>query len=279
MATAVKPVGKGRYAVELDPGWRIGTKPNGGYLLAVLARAAVEAVGVARPTDHAHSAGPDGPPEADHPHPAAVSAHFLTAPDPGPAVVAVEVLRRGRSAAQARATLLAGGVRCVEALVTCGRLARAGTPYWSGVLPPDMPPEEACFPVPPADPRFPVPMFDEVALRIDPASAGFAIGRPAGLAELRGWVRVSPDPPEEYALLVAADCLPPATFDLGLTGSWVPTLELTAYLRALPAPGPLQVRQRARLVADGRVDEECDVWDSTGALVASAHQLAAIRLP
>ena len=59
----------------------------------------------------------------------------------------------------------------------------------------------------------------------------------------------------------------------------MPTLELTAYLRALPAPGPLRVRQRARLVAADRVDEECDVWDSTGALVAAASQLAAVRLP
>lgn len=261
-ATAVEPAGDGRYAVHLDPGWRIGTKPNGGYLLAVLARAAVAAAG-----------------SAELPHPAAVSAHFLAAPDPGPAEVEVVVLRRGRSAAQARATLVAGGVRCVEALVTCGLLPAAAPPYWTSVRPPELPPEEACFPVPDADPRFPVPMFSEVGLRMDPASAGFAIGRPAGVGELRGWARISPADPDPYAVLVALDCLPPATFDLGLTGSWVPTLELTAYLRALPAPGPLQVRQRARLVTDARVDEECDVWDSTGTQVGSAHQLAAIRLP
>ena len=48
---------------------------------------------------------------------------------------------------------------------------------------------------------------------------------------------------------------------------------------AVTAPGPLQVRQWARLVGADRVDEECDVWDSTGALVASAFQLAAVRLP
>jgi hypothetical protein len=47
----------------------------------------------------------------------------------------------------------------------------------------------------------------------------------------------------------------------------------------VPAPGPLRARLRARLVIADRVDEQCDVWDSTGRLVATAHQLAGIRLP
>jgi hypothetical protein len=96
---------------------------------------------------------------------------------------------------------------------------------------------------------------------------------------MTAWLRIPPDRPDPAALLVALDTLPPATFDLGLMSTWVPTLQLTAYLRALPAPGPLRVRQRARLVGADQVDEECDVWDSTGALVASAFQLAAVRLP
>jgi hypothetical protein len=73
------------------------------------------------------------------------------------------------------------------------------------------------------------------------------------------------------------DALPPVTFNLGAPG-WVPTLELTAYVRARPAPGPLQIRQRGRLVVDGRLDEVCDVWDSEGRLVAQATQLAGVRV-
>jgi hypothetical protein len=265
-ATLVEPIGPGRYAATLDGGWAIGTKPNGGYLLAVLARAAV-----------AEAAAGGG--VAELPHPAAVSAHFLAAPDIGPAEVSVEVLRHGRTASQLRATLSAGGRRCVEALVTCGKLRPAAEPYWSAVPAPELPPEDACVPAPVGDPRFPVPLFGEIGLRMDPASAGFAVGTPGMAGELRGWTRISTEPPDPYAVLVALDCLPPATFDLGLTGSWVPTLELTAYLRSLPGDGPLRVRQRARLVADGRVDEECDVWDADGRLVGSAHQLAALRLP
>jgi Thioesterase-like superfamily len=264
-ASAVEPLGSGRYGAVLDPGWAIGAKPNGGYLLTILARAAVAEAAMGA--------------VADLPHPAAVSAHFLAAPDAGPAEVAVEVLRHGRSAGQARATLFAGGKRCVEALVTCGRLQPSAPPYWSSVPVPDLPPERDCVPAPNESPHVPVPIFDEVELRVDPATAGFATGRPAMAGEIRGWVRPSAAPPDPFAVLLALDILPPATFDLGLLGSWVPTMELTAYVRALPADGPLRVRQRARTVGAERVDEDCDVWDSTGALVGSAHQLAALRLP
>jgi Thioesterase-like superfamily len=264
-ASQVEPLGAGRYGATLDPGWAIGSKPNGGYLLSVLARAAVAEAAI-------------GAAAEPLPHPAAVSAHFLAAPDPGPAEVLVEVLRQGRSASQARATLVAGGRRCVEALVTCGRL-ESPAPYFSSVPPVELPPEEDCLPAPADDPRFTVPIFAEVQVRLDPATAGFAAGTPAMAGEIRGWARMAPTPPDPYAVLVALDILPPATFDLGLVGSWVPTMELTAYLRALPADGPLRVRQRARLVSADRVDEDCHVWDATGALVGSATQLAAVRLP
>ncbi len=255
-----------RYDAELDPEWRIGTKPNGGYLLAVLARAAV---------DVAASAGAAG-----HPHPTAVSAHFLAAPDAGPAQVEVAVLRLGRSASQLRASLIADGRRYVEALVTCGRLAAAADPWWDDLPVPPFPPEESCVPATHDALAFPVPLLKVVEERLDPATAGFAVGRPSGRGEIRGWLRLADGrPPDPLALLVAADCLPPATFELGVVGSWVPTLELTVYVRAVPAPGPLRARPWARLVTADRVDEQCDVWDSGGRLVATGHQLAGIRLP
>jgi hypothetical protein len=53
----------------------------------------------------------------------------------------------------------------------------------------------------------------------------------------------------------------------------------SCHVRAVPAPGLLAVRQRVRHIAGGRVDEECDVWDSTGRLVATGHQLAGLRIP
>ena len=40
---------------------------------------------------------------------------------------------------------------------------------------------------------------------------------------------------------------------------------------------PLQVRMHVQQVSGGRVDEVCELWDSTGNLVGQATQLAAIR--
>lgn len=59
---------------------------------------------------------------------------------------------------------------------------------------------------------------------------------------------------------------------------WVPTLELTTYVRGVPVPGPVRVLQKAQLVRDGRLDEACFVWDSTGRLVGTSTQLAMIRI-
>jgi hypothetical protein len=65
---------------------------------------------------------------------------------------------------------------------------------------------------------------------------------------------------------------------IGSSG-WVPTLQMSTYLRAHPAPGWLGIRIAANVVAEGTVDETCVVWDSRGQVVAQATQLARLRFP
>ena len=116
-------------------------------------------------------------------------------------------------------------------------------------------------------------------LSLDPATAGWTTGRPGGSSEVAGWVRpVDGRPIDPLLLITLSDALPPVSFDLGIPG-WVPTIELTVHLRCLPAQGWLRVVQRARLVQGGWLDEECEIWDSTGQLVAQARQLAGYREP
>ena len=82
--------------------------------------------------------------------------------------------------------------------------------------------------------------------------------------------------PDPISLLLVVDALPPVTFTHGNLG-WAPTLELTAHVRAKPAAGWLKVRHATRNMAGGMFEEDCEVWDSAGRLVAQSRQLA--RLP
>lgn len=260
-ATAVTVQGD-HYAAELDGQWSINRKLHGGYLLAVLARAAC------------HHAG------EGHPHPTAVSGSFLQPPEPGPAEIQVETLRSGRSATQVRARLAQDGAARVEALITLGRLAEA-EPWWSSPLEPvEMPDEESCFRTPTQSPDgLELALMEVVDQRLNPAHLGFAFGAPTRNGVIAGWHRLADGSDwDPLSLLVALDALPPVSYDLGLPG-WAPTIQLTAYLRGLPAPGPVRVRTQATDVTADRMDETTHAWDSKGRLVAQAVQLAGVRTP
>jgi hypothetical protein len=250
----------GRFDAEVNPEWTIGDKPNGGYLLAMLGRAAGSV--------------------STHGHVIAASAHYLHSPDPGPVVIEVDVLRAGRSASQVRARMSQDDQACVEALLTTSQLDSAVAPYWARGLPAiSQVAYEDCarlVPRPPDGRR--VAIMDQVEVRLEPESSGFTAGQPSGRGELRGWLALpAGEAFDPTSLLFAVDAFPPATFDIEYSG-WVPTLELTVYVRALPAPGPVRVLQRAQLIDARRVDEECYIWDRTGRLVAHGSQLAGVRL-
>jgi hypothetical protein len=258
--TAVTTREPGRFSAELDPEWTIGGKPNGGYLLSMLATAATS-IGA-------------------HPHATAASAHYLHSPKPGPVLIETELLRAGRSASQIRARMEQDGRPCVEALITASQFGPVTTPYWDRGLPElSQSRYEDCPRLVPHLPNgLPVAIMEQVEVRLDPDSTGFSAGRPSGRGELRGWLALpGGEAFDPASLLFAVDAFPPATFDIEFSG-WVPTLELTAYVRAVPVPGPVRVLHRAQLIDAGRVDESCFVWDQTGRLVAQGTQLAGIRL-
>jgi acyl-CoA thioesterase len=260
LATAVRG-GPDRWEALVDGGWGVGDRPNGGYLLALATRAALQAV--------------------DQPHPIAVSAHFVAPPVAGPAELAVTRLRAGRSLSTTRVTLVQEQRPRLEALVSAGTLDLNGTPAWQRAPePPTLPPVAECIS---GRPELPdgvrVGLLDHVDIRIDPATTGWATGSPSGRLEMRGWVRFrdgrGADP---LGLLQMVDALPPASFELGIQ-AWAPTVELTVYVRGLPAPGWLACVVRGQLWQDGWFDEEAEVWDAGGHLVAQSRQLAGARPP
>ncbi|MEU5877629.1 thioesterase family protein [Spirillospora sp. NPDC047279] len=250
-ATAVKRVDDGRYEADLDAGYGIGEALNGGYLMAVLARVAVDV--------------------SPHAHPVSTATSFLRVVKAGPAEILVEPRKTGRTAAMARLTLVQGGEAVVDALITTGTLAEDLEPQWRGEAPAALPPPEECstFSSGKGERGF----ADQVEMLFDPATMGWLDGQPSGRPEARAWFRVPGHEPDGLALALAVDALPPVVLNLGAKG-WAPTVELTWHMRAVPAPGWLAVHGGGRLVADGWFDEEVEVWDSAGRLVAQSRQIA-----
>ncbi len=255
--TAVHPHGDGTYAAELAPGWVVGGGVNGGYLLAVIGTALRASF-------------------PSKPDPLAVSAYYLSAARPGAAEVAVDVRRDGGSVATASVELRQDEGTRIAALATYGDLDRLGDDVRTTAEEPFLPPPDECVAnaFAPKEILEMAPMMSRFDMRFHPDQVGWAVGQPSGRGEISAWFRlIDGREPDPVTLLMVLDALPPVTFDLGMMG-WAPTLELTAHVRAKPAPGWLKVRHATRNMAGGMFEEDCEVWDSTGRLVAQSRQLA-----
>ncbi len=199
---------------------------------------------------------------------------------PGPASVRVRRVRVGGQRSTVAASLVQeqDGVEVerITVLAVFGSLDALGGEVQREIAPPDLPPVEDCVEarLAPEEVRKVAPLLERFGTRLDPAYVGWAVGRPSRSGVIQGWFKLADDRPlDPIALLLVVDALPPVTFDLGLPG-WAPTLELTAHVRADPAPGWAIVRHATSNISGGQFEEDCEVWDSTGRLVAQSRQLA-----
>ena len=207
--------------------------------------------------------------------PLTVTAHYLAPAPPGPCEVVVTTVRDGRRLATCTAALVQGGTELIRVLGTFG------TPADRGDAPPRRRAARAAAVRPSASgpPTSTTPscpgLMRRLAVRLRPGDAGFRSGEPSGRAEMAGWFAFATETPiDQIGLLLVADAFAPAVFNTGVPFGWVPTVELTVHVRAAPAPGPLRCVFRTRFVAGGMLEEDGEVWDATGTLVAQSRQLA-----
>jgi hypothetical protein len=215
-----------------------------------------------------------------HPHPVAVTTDFLTAAYPGPAEIVVERLRAGKTIGTSRATLLQDGIPVlVSSVVTTTLDNRPPDVDMATVV--DLPSPDQCTKIRPDTLRdTDLPLMDHVDIRLAPESSTLIRGSADGSFALRGWARMADGrDPDPLVCLLVVDAFPPVTFTLGRYG-WAPTVQLTTYLRTLPAPGWLKAELRGRVLASGWFDEDTTLRDSKGQLVAQARQIARVpRVP
>jgi acyl-coenzyme A thioesterase PaaI-like protein len=247
----------GRYEGDVVPGWDVVGNANGGYLLTIAARSMAGAAG--------------------RPHPVSITAHFLAPGRPGRVVFEPEVIKSGRTFTTVRGHLRSEDRIALTTLGTFSDLEKLEGPGLIDATPPDLPPPDRCIRVghSPGAP-FPPPMMDKIDLRLHPDDAPMGHAGNA-TPEFRGWLRpLVDDPLDVFFLMLAVDCFPPTIFKTGLPAAWTPTVELTAHIRGIPEPGWLRCRFSTRFITGGMLEEDGEVWDETGRLVAQSRQLALI---
>ncbi|TCN54143.1 thioesterase superfamily protein [Rhodococcus sp. SMB37] len=267
--TTLTTTGEGAWSAHIAPTWTIGPKVHGGCMLAVSAAAARRA-GIGAGADPAVQ-------------PLAVSASFVSAPDPGDVQVTTVVRKLGKQVSVVETELGQDGRVAVRASVTLG-VPDGGEPRYAVPHPatemPAQPPENALV-VTPAHPMGQiVNLCGSVDMRVDESTAGFLRGDQEGDPRIAMWTKLRPaderdlDTVALFALM-AGDISAPVTMNRGMFG-WAPTVQLTAYLRALPAQGWLRLTNESIVLGQTWFESDHTVVDSAGAVVVQSRQLAMI---
>jgi acyl-CoA thioesterase len=240
--------------------WDTVGPPNGGFLLALAVRGLAEAV--------------------PFPDPITVTGHFFRPARHTPVELHVERIRAGKAHASAMVRLDQDGKEILRALGTFSDLAAGAGGDRSDARPPPLPPPEECLPVRELQPR----QWDDLPGRMPELyrAIDVRLARPerreeGEIARLEGWMRfVDGRDPDVAALPLLADAFPPAVLDVA-DSVWVPTVELTVHVRGRPAPGWIAASFRTRFLRHGYFEEDGELWDSTGRLVALSRQMAVTR--
>ena len=249
-----------RFTAGISHRWDTVGPPNGGFLLALAGRALTEG--------------------APFPDPVTLTGHFLRPSRHTPVGLDVETVRVGKTHATAMCRLQQDGREILRTLATFADLSRRGGPNQTGARPPALPPPDECRPVK----ELQFSAWDDLPGRL-PAlyrSIDIRLGatdrrEPGEIARLEGWMRFTDGrEPDVAALPLLADVFPPAVLDVA-DAAWVPTVELTVHVRARPAPGWIAASFRTKFLSDGYFEEDGELWDSTGRLVALSRQLAVTR--
>jgi len=263
----------GVFEGELDKHWTIGPKVHGGAMLALCANAARTACG----------GQPDGPGPVLEP--VAVSASFLWAPDPGPMRLVTSFRKRGRRISVVDVELMQGERTAVHAVVNlgqpehyppCGASGAAATPLLSANPVADLmapePPDDA-EPIGPGHPLAGLVHLGE-GCDVRPLLSTMrpSNGHPP---MIQMWARPRGVAPDALFALMCGDLSAPVTFAVDRTG-WAPTIQLTAFLRALPADGWLRIIATCMEIGHDWFDEDHIVVDHLGRLVVQARQLAMV---
>jgi acyl-CoA thioesterase len=254
--TPLEPISGGRYRSKLNKRWFFGDAPNGGFILALAVKAALQELpGLSVIT---------------------VNAHYLQAATEGDVEIQITALRKGRRFQQLQIAVLQNNTLCIQAQLLCADTPRNDSVETDTAAFPDIAPPRRCIAMPNKDDQF----RGRINTLIEPGHYE-ALQHGSQLPmTLLGWAEM-PDkrPVDALSLIIYADAFPRAmAIRSGLIG-WIPTLELSVQVLRPAVEGPIASEFTTHSIADGLLEEQGRLWDKDRNLVAVCRQTAAPRIP
>jgi len=246
------------YDATIDESWWIIMGPNGGYIAAIVARAAIDAAGSAERRLHS------------------LTLHYLRPPSGGPCAVEVAVERVGRGVSTVTVRMTQADKLIVVGVASIA-VPRDSIGFDASTMPDVPSPENTPVPVTPEGaPTLAMlqhfrnrPVFGNLMGTIDPP----------GVPRSGGWMIFAEDTPiDEVALVALCDAWWPPIMEMGLPPMAVPTVDLTVHVRAVPTLPNVAVLGEfvSPLAADGYLIEDGTLWSPDGVLLAQSRQLAVL---
>lgn len=251
------PEKPGLFAGNITANWSINEVPNGGYLMAIAANAMLQGSEMkATPI---------------------ITANFLNRCEPGKATIAVERMSKSRQFDRFQARLYQKDEEKIRAFGTFASEKNECILESHEIAAPAIAERETCVPIPEM-PGF--PLFGQLDIRLDPACTGWMAGDLSERSEIKGWIKFRDHRAfDTLSLLLIADSFPPAVFASQGMVAWVPTLEFSVNIRSIPTTTWLKCVFRTRFITCGLLEEDGEIWDENGRLIAIARQIAQYRTP
>ncbi len=252
---AVAPGESSSYTGTVTENWSVNGIPNGGYLMALLTNAMRK--------------------ESTKDRIVVVTASYLSRLKPGPVELLVENFSNSTSMDRFECRLIQHDRERVRAIGTFASPTPKAVETRCEKSPPEMADLEDCIQVP-IMPKY--TLFDQVDARLDPSTVGWFQGKLRDRSEMKGWIRFQDERPfDPLSILLMADAFPPPILASQGVVAWVPTVELSVNLYSPPTSPWLRCAFYTNFLHQGFCQEDGEVWDDNGNLVAVSRQVAQFR--
>ena len=255
-AVASTPGPAGTHTVTVTDDWNTPNGvANGGFVLALVLNAVVQ--------------------ESPLPDPLSVSITYFRPPVAGEAAVEVTPLRLGRRVGTFAAVLRQGENDVAHAVVSLHDVDATGDIQHPSPPAPSLPPPDECHDLMGAVPAGEAPILERFDYRHETVP-GWMTGDPSGDMSAAFWVRPRDGRPvDALAAAMVVDAYPPVTTEIGQIKS--ATVQLIVHIRRRPSAGWVLAHVVTRHVIDGYHEEDVELWDEQGRLIAQSRQLALLH--